>query len=1091
MPKSRLLTALALVVACFIGSTQSASGQNVTTGSISGVVTDESGAPVPSAQVSITNTQTGITVNATARDAGRYSAAGLEVGGPYTVSVRRIGFAPITRTGINVTLSQSTRVDFQLERQAAVLTGVRVVGATGTVISPTKTGTGTTISGEELRSLPTLSHNFTDFVGIVPQVSNTTGYSSGGGVNIRQNAIQIDGAAAGDLFGLGATGQPGSQANAKSIPLDAVKEYQVLLAPYDVRQGNFGGVLINAVTKSGTNEFHGSVYGYDRSQNMTRQQFYLPDYSEKNYGLALGGPIVRNHAFFYFNSEWRKTSQPATGPYIGSPDAPINQATIDNFNGILSNTYGFANGGTGAQVTKQNPATNIFGRVDIYLPFETRLVLRHNYAFANNTSFSRGAATSTSPTFGLTSNSYQFTSKTNSSVAEFLSNFSNGTFNELLLNYTNTSDFRTVPALFPQVTVKNVPRTDGSNGTVSLVAGTEASSQGNVLKQRTFEVTENLTVPVGAHHFTIGTKDQFYRPYNLFGQNSRGSWTFNSLSDFQNGVPSAYAVSAPSPSDPADGIATFEANMYAYYLQDVWQTTDNFALTMGVRWDQPKFEETPPSNPNVLANYGRNTASVPSKGQFSPRVAFNWDVTGNQRNQLRGGIGYFTGPPPYVYLSNAFGNSGLSGYPSLSCNGSTSSTTSFLPPAFNSANIASPPTACLPSGTKPGGTLAFGSSINTIDPNFKFPQYQKISAAYDHRFGNGMISTIEGLYTKSIDDAFYTNLALVGPQGVDSHGRVLYGTPTATGWTPVTFGGRTQVLDLGNSSGNYTYSITGTLQKTFSTSFDGSLSYTYSEARDVASITSSTAGSNYRYARDVSGNLNDFALTRSKNDMPNRVSAIGTYHARTLTDITVVYQGGSGAPYDYVYGAGAGSGSGDLNGDGNSQNDLVYVPKNVRDPNEILFTGYNDSTKANSVAAQQAALDKFINSVPCLRENRGKILSRNTCRNPWVNEVDLSLTQSLQAFHTQNLQLRLDILNFGNLLNPKWGRQFFSDQGATCGSICSATVLLTQTGNKIGSTVNGVNTTQGVYTFDSTLRSYSAQNAASNYRMQLSLRYNF
>ena len=1091
MLKGRLLATLGLATACILGVTQSVSAQAVTTGSITGIVTDETGAPITSGQVAVTNTQTGVTVNATTRDAGRYSAQGLEVGGPYTVSVRRIGFAPETRIGVTVTLSQSTRVDFKLTHQAAVLSGVRIEGSNNTVFSPTKTGTGTTITDAQLRSLPTLNHNFTDFVQLVPQVSTTTGYLSGGGVNIRQNAIQIDGAAAGDLFGLGTTGQPGSQANAKSIPLDAVKEYQVLLAPYDVRQGNFGGLLINAVTKSGTNDFHGSVYGYDRAQNLTRSQYYLQDYSEKNYGVALGGPIIRNHAFFYFNSEWRKTAQQATGPYIGSPDAPIDQPTVNNFNSILSNTYGFANGGSGGQVNKTNPATNIFGRVDIYLPFGTRLILRHNYAFANNTSFGRGSATSTAPSFPLTSNEYQFTSKTNSSVAEFLSSFSNGMFNELILNFTKTSDFRTVPALFPQVTVKGVPRTDGGSGTVTMIAGTEASSQGNVLNQRTFEVTENFTVPVGAHRFTLGTKDQFYRPYNLFGQNSRGSWTFNNLTDFQNGVPSAYVVSAPSPSDPANGIATFEANMYAYYVQDVWQATDNFALTGGVRWDQPHFDQTPPSNPSVLSAYARNTADVPTRGQFSPRLAFNWDVTGDQRNQLRGGIGYFTGPPPFVYLSNAFGNSGLSGYPSLSCNGSTSGTTSFLPPAFNSANIATPPTACLPSGTKAGGTLAFGSSINTIDPNFKFPQYQKISAAYDHRFSNGMVSTIEGLYTKSINDAFYTNLALTGPQGVDSHGRVLYGAPTATGWTPATFGGRTQVLDLGNSSGNYTYSITGTLQKTFSTSFDGSLSYTYSEARDVASITSSTAGSNYRYARDVSGYLNDFSLTRSKNDMPNRIQARATYHAKTLTDITMTYQGGSGAPYDYVYGAGGGSGSGDANGDGNSQNDLVYVPKDVRNPNEILFTGYNDTTKAASVAAQQASLDKFINSVPCLRDNRGKIISRNTCRNPWQNDVNLSIAQSLRSFHAQNLELRLDIQNFGNLLNPHWGRQFYSDQNGTCGSICSATVLLTQSGNKLGTTVNGINNTQGVYTFDTTLRPYAALNAGSNYRMQLSLRYNF
>src|SRR6185437_2601401 len=207
MLKGRLITALGLATMCLLVGTRSANAQNVTSGSISGTVTEQSGAPVPSAQIQITNTQTGVSVTATARDGGRYSAQGLEIGGPYTVSVRRIGFAPMTRTGIMVTLSQSTRVDFQLTTQAAVLSGVTIEGAVGSIISPTKTGTGTIISGAQLSSLPTLTHNFTDFVGIVPQVSNTTGYSSGGGVNIRQNAIQIDGAAAGDLFGLGATGQ--------------------------------------------------------------------------------------------------------------------------------------------------------------------------------------------------------------------------------------------------------------------------------------------------------------------------------------------------------------------------------------------------------------------------------------------------------------------------------------------------------------------------------------------------------------------------------------------------------------------------------------------------------------------------------------------------------------------------------------------------------------------------------------------------------------------------------------------------------------------------------------------------------------------
>src|SRR5207248_1217166 len=263
---------------------------------------------------------------------------------------------PATHDNIRVTLGQATKGDFSLQQQSTVLETVTVSAATSAVINPTRYGTGTTVSDSALRRLPTLNRNFADFVSLVPQVSTVTGFLSGGGVNVRQNAIQIDGAAAGDQFGLGTTGQPGSQANAKSIPLDAVKEYQVLLSPFDIRQGNFGGLLINAITKSGTNDFHGSVYGYTRNQQLTRKEDYL---------------------------------------------------------------------------------TNVFARIDANLPFSTRLVLRHNYASADNTSFSRAnPATSAQPNFNLTSNEYQFSNTTHSTVAELLTNAKNGMYNELLFNYT-------------------------------------------------------------------------------------------------------------------------------------------------------------------------------------------------------------------------------------------------------------------------------------------------------------------------------------------------------------------------------------------------------------------------------------------------------------------------------------------------------------------------------------------------------------------------------------------------------------------------------------------------------------------------------
>lgn len=1100
MQRIRSLFGAAAVLALLLLPASRLFAQGVTTGGIIGTVTDNTGQVIESAQIQLRNALTGYNVGTTTRANGQYFIQGIEPGSNYKLTVRRIGYAPLNRDGIVITLGQTRREDVKLVREAAVLGEVSITAsAIDAVINASKTGTGSTISDSLLHRLPTLNRNFSDFVQLVPQVSTTTGYLSGGGANLRQNSIQIDGAQSSDVFGLGTTGQPGSSANAKSIPLDAVKEYQVLLSPFDVRQGNFGGLLINAVTKSGTNEFHGSGYGYTRNQNLTRSQSYLLNYTQQQYGGTLGGPIVKDKIFFFASGELQRLQTPALGSYLGAPDAYVSQASIDQVNSVMQG-YGLTSAGTGEQIQKQNPNRNGFFRVDAYLPWSTRLVLRDNYASADNTVFSRSAGSSLSPNFNLTSNRYELSNKSNSVVAEFLTNLSSGTYNELLVNYSTISDFRTVPVKFPQITVRGIARSDNPAQKASFVMGTEASSQGNSLDQRTVEVTDNLTIPLGAHAVTIGGKGLYYRSINLFGQNSLGSWTFLSLDSLTKGLASNYVVSAPAPTDPNNGLATIHAATYAGYIEDAWQASPTLSINFGVRIDKPVFADTPPLNSSVFTDYARETSSVPSQAQISPRFGFNWDVTGDQRNQVRGGAGSFSGPPPFVYLSNAFGNSGLSGFAALTCTGVTTGTTSLAVPAFNAASISAPPTSCAPATVggvvKPGATLALGAAVNTIDPDFKYPKYLKATAGYDHRFDNGMISTIEGLYTRSQNNAFYQNLALVGPQGTDRNGRVLYGTLTAGGATPTTKGSRTQVLDLTNSSGDYTWSLTGQLQKSFSERFEGSLAYTYQQAKDVVSVTSSTAGSNYRYQRDVSGRLDDLSVGRSKYDQPHKIVAVGSYRLPTMTDLSVIYTGNSGAPYDYVYGSNGGT-TGDLNGDGQSQNDLIYVPKNATDPAEMLFTGYNNAvaaTKANSATMAQA-FENFISSVPCLNSARGTILTRNACRNPWVNEFDISAAQSLGKIggsRFENLQLRLDIINFGNLLNKNWGKQAFSDQGSTCGQICSATLLLTHTGNALpaGVTTNSP-LAQGIFTFDPNFVTYRTDNASSNYRMQLSMKYSF
>ena len=1100
------LLALAATLLWAVVGVSPAAAQGVTTGAVTGTVTDEGGQPLESVQVQLRNPQTGYNVGALTRTGGVYRIQGVEPGSGYEITVRQIGFAPITRSNLSISLGQARREDFRLTRQATTLSEVVVTGQADPVINVSKAGTTTTISDSALRRLPTLNRNFQDFVQLVPQVSTTTGYLSGGGANLRQNQIQIDGAQSGDVFGLGTTGQPGSQANAKSIPLDAVKEYQVLLSPFDVRQGNFGGFLLNAVTKSGTNEFHGTFYGYARDQKLTRTQEYLNDFKQRNYGGTIGGPILKDRLFFFVSGEVQEQEQPASGPFIGSQTAYVSQASIDQLNSILSSRYGFTGAGGGAQVPRENPLVNVFARLDANLPWNTRLVLRHNYADADNTTFSRSEAGSAVPTFDLTSNSYKFSTTTQSTVAQLLTNFTNGAYNELLVNRSTTEDFRTVPVNFPEITVGGIPRTDAT-GNAEFQFGTDASSQGNELDQRTIEITDNFTFPIGTHSLTLGTKNVFYKSINLFAQNRLGAWNFASLAALEAGTPSRYRIAAPAPTDPAAGLATIKANQHAIYLQDTWTATPTLTLNFGVRWDKPDFQTVPPSNPTVIEQYDRNTASVPTRAQWSPRFGFNWDVTGDQRNQLRGGVGAFTGAVPFVYLSNAFGNSGLSGFVSLDCNGTTTTSSSLRPPAFTPENITNPPTSCV-AGTNtsgvavPGATItgpSSGAAVNTIDPDFKYPQYLKATLGFDRRIGEDWVATLEGFYSRSLENAFYQNLALVGPTGaVDAHGRVLYGTFRNTGAiaTPATTGSRTQVLDLTNANGDYTWSVTGQLQKSFSDNFEGSASYTYQQARDVVSITSSTAGSNFRYQRDVKGRLDDLSVSRSKYDQPSRFVVTGTYRAPWAMDISMIYTGASGAPFDFVYGSTTGvSGSGDANGDGQTQNDLMYVPRDARDPSEILFTGYNGTTAQRATAAAQAeAFEQFIQNTPCLREQRGRIMDRNSCRNPWINQIDVSLAQSLGKFggaRFQNLQARLDVINFGNLLNENWGRQAFSDQNATCGQICSATVVLSQTGNVTTTGTAPAPSAQGVYSFNQNYQLFDVRNASSNYRMQLSLRYSF
>ncbi|HWZ57743.1 MAG TPA: hypothetical protein VNW46_02110, partial [Gemmatimonadaceae bacterium] len=845
---------------------------------------------------------------------------------------------------------------------------------------------GTVIDNTEIQGLSSLNRQFTDFVVLTPEVSSTNelGGFSAAGENPHYNSIQIDGATEADLFGLGSTGQAGGQAGGKSISIESIKEFQVLISPYDVRDGEFAGALINAVTKSGTNQFHGSAYEYYRNQAIGRSQPYLPQYNESQFGFSLGGPIIKDKILFFVNPEFQTESSPAAGP-VFSTVSPALQGDITRF-AQLASSYGLPTGSAGA-VTNRHPLSNVFARLDVNLPFGTTLVLRNNYAHADEDVFGRSLTS-----FPLTSNAHTFESMKNATVAELRTNFANGAFNELIFNYELIRDNRYGASHSPQITV--------FDNTVSLITGTETASQGNSLNQDLIEVRENFTYPIGNHAITIGTQDQFYKVRNLFAQFAYSAWQFEGLDSLQAGIPHFYRIGIPAPGGRG-GAVNFHTDNIGFYLQDQWQATPRLNLTYGIRFDIPIWPDKPPFNASLdSADLGNiNTSRLPTgQVQYSPRVGFTYDVTGDQRNNVHGGVGIFQGAPAYVWLSNSFQNSGLSGYQQLTCN----NTGTGRPPAFTPGNIQNPPTAC-------GGglTAKAGAEIDYTDPKFKYPQDLKASLGYDPQLGGGFSGHLSALYTHAIYAPIFLNAALHAPIATGPFGNAVYGVSPNN---PTIVGGHSEIIELTNTNKNYSYALTGGFSKKFSRWLEGDVYYTYSQARDVQSVTSSTSASSYIFSWTPAFDQRKQQLGRANFETPHKITADLYYEMPWHTKIGATYIGTSGQAYTFTYGI-------DANGDGISGNDPIYIPKNVTDPTQIQFAPAGGLTTAQ----EQALFQKFLDQNPCLAHQAGHFMARNSCRTPWQNTLNVSLQQSLEFLHIHSLTLRADVFNFLNLLDKNWG----------------------------------------------------------------------
>lgn len=1035
-----------------------AHAQGATTGAITGLVTDQAGRPLENAQVEVINRSTGFRTGQVTRPNGRYFVQNLEVGPNYSVNVRLIGYAPFAQNGVRVTLGQATRVDVPLTTQATQLSAVVVSGtrANASIFSPTKQGVTNTVSDTLIRRIPNLDRNFTDFVRLTPQVNSRSDGFSAAGANPRLSQITIDGANQSDRFGLNSTGgQPGGSTGGRIIPIDAVKEVQVALTPTDVRQGNFAGVLVNAVTRSGTNTFTGGASFTYRNPSLARDTSFvrLGNLRQKQYGFFLGGPIIKDRLQFFTALEKQDRDQPNGG--YGYPSAGTATDTVTGAGGVrryqidsvrsIAQGYG-VDAGSPELISLSTPLTNFIGRLDFRLNDQTRFVFRQLVNKAEQTDFSRNSNTfSTSPTtqgsgVRLTSNVVPRVNKNYSSVLQAFTNLRAGASNEFSGAYNKISDVRVPPVAAPEISVQT-PGATGANSQVTI--GTERNSPVNVLRQTVLELTDNVTVPYNAHTFTVGARFEGDRIFNDYEPLRYGAYKFTSIAAFAAGTPTSYAITIPNGNAIA---ADFRTQMYSGYVQDQFAASDRLTVTGGLRVDVPRLPDTPAYNASIDSSFrakgivGVSTSNKPkTRALVSPRLGMNWDVNGNQTLQVRANAGVYTGQPPYILIGNSYQNTGL-GLATLTCSGTAA-------PAFV-ADVTKQPTACV-GGTTPAQGSFGTAGVSLTDPNFKYPQRFVSTFGFDKTLPGGFVFTGEALYGRDINGLRIRDLNLLGPRqvnGVDyvtNTGRTLYADTITTGSNntslSVTNSNQKAILTNGlnkanftsgailltNQSKAYNYSFTPQLRKRFTNGIDLTAAYTYTRAFEVQAFTSDVAYSNWRFGREYADRENANTLTPSTYEQRHRVQFYGTVTSpwrKLPTDLSFEYAGNSGTKLTYVA-------TGDLNGDGFDQNDPIYIPRNATDPNEIRIVAlrnpggtFNAATNPYVLSPAGAqAFENFISSNKCLNDHRGQIMQRNSCENPWQNLLNVSVRQTLPEYRGNRLTAQLDVFNFLNLLNKDWG----------------------------------------------------------------------
>jgi len=1063
----------------------------VTTSSVNGKVRDAKGIAIPGASVLIVHVPTGTKYGAMTSNEGAFRINNLNPGGPYKITVSYIGYAKQEKENVSLSLGADQRLDFILTDEGQQLAEVVVAGTRG----GTKTGTGTRIGEEQIKTLPTVSRSLTDVTRLTPQGSKDNSFV---GTNFRYNNVTIDGAINNDAIGFspslggqsGSSGMPGSSTRTNPVSLDAIQDVQVLLAPYDVKIGNFTGGSVNAVTRSGTNDVTGSVYGYGRNASLigrnkigdnSKEPSAFHDYQT---GFRLGLPIIKDKLFFFTNEELTRRQDPVILG-AGSPDMKVlTLAQAQAISDRMKNEYGidagaFKNTDTYNIYARSN---KFFNRLDWNINDKNQLTIRNNTIRSEATNLERDQAN-----FRFGGIDYKQNNNQSSTVAELKSRLSNNASNSLVIGYSNIHDYRTPtsnPAI-PQIEIAS------NGGTIFLGTDREASIFN--MKQKTFEFTDNYTFTKGKHSFTIGTHNELYNITYGFVNAWNGRVAYGSVDDFLKNQPKRVRTNYNYTNNTRDYImnnppAEFKVNMFSLYGEDQFQVTDRFKLTYGVRLDmadmpnkQPLSDKT--TNAPEDPNYGTTFTYTKPKDikndflgqvQISPRIGFNYDVNGDQKMILRGGSGLFTGRVPFAWLGYAYYNNGAT-YGSQDFN-------SYTYPG-NGPAAGSDPIKDALTGTGEAGFVAKQPNTNVSDPtgktqvdlidnNFKMPKTWRTSLAFDYKTDDQWKFTVEGIYTKVINDLKFQMVNLVDnaiyyPYDVN-HQQPIYQKQNGTQAINSKY---SSAYLLSNTSQGYRYSITGQISKSFPMGLDVMAAYTYGQSKDITNGIRNSMESNWQLNQAL--NPNNPGLAYSNFDIRNRiVSTVNFRHAwdaqqKYVSNFSLFFSAQSGSPYSY------GFLNATINGTGQNVS-LVYIPKRGETSSFILDQG------------QAAAFDAFVDGDKYLKTRRGQFTERNGARTPWNVQADFRFSQDIivagSGAKKQTLTFTYDIVNLTNLLNKNWGVQYFSPN--TYNSMASVGLKAVA---GTGSATSNPN-----YTFDAANTStYSKDFFASRYQMQLGLRYSF